>query len=325
MQNPTVITEYDAHEPLSGSEDVPDVALDLEVTSVCDAVCSFCPREFMPDKKTFIAMEVINRLAEDIRNKPGFSVTLCGIGESLLHPQLNLIVQTLVDAGSRLEMTTNGGRMNVARFEELATLGIEGIHFSLNAATARTHAAVMKMKNFDKIVANLEKILELKNRSYPYTQVHVSFVVCDANKHEVDDFVSFWKPKNPSAIWLHPLNNRAGLLATTVTGPANIKEIKRRYAGDQRILVDVFRDVEEKDNVCKIARSMMFMSMEGEMRLCAMDYKRLTSYGNLKHKRLHEMQSDKLERYAHGEMKDFCATCDFCPAAMRVQEASARA
>jgi MoaA/NifB/PqqE/SkfB family radical SAM enzyme len=315
--------EHDWLGPLPRSEELVDVALDLEVTSVCDAVCTFCPREFMPDKKTFISMEVIKRLAEDIQNRPGFPITLCGIGESLLHPQLNLIVQTLVDAGSKVEMTTNGGRMNVERFEELATLGMEGIHFSLNAATATTHAAVMKMKNFEKIVANLERILEVKNRSYPYTQVHVSFVVCDLNKHEVDDFVAFWKPKKPSAIWLHPLNNRAGLLATTVTGPANIAEIKNRYAADSNILVDVFGDVEEKDNVCKIARSMMFMSMEGEMRLCAMDYKRMTSFGNVKDKRLHAMHADKLMQYTRGEQKGFCGTCDFCPAAMRVQKAAA--
>ena len=33
------------------------VVIDLEVTSVCDAVCNFCPREYMPDKKRFLSME----------------------------------------------------------------------------------------------------------------------------------------------------------------------------------------------------------------------------------------------------------------------------
>ena len=60
------------------------VSLDLEVTSVCDAVCGFCPREFMPDKKSFISMDLVKRVAEDIHERPGFSVTLCGIGEPTL-------------------------------------------------------------------------------------------------------------------------------------------------------------------------------------------------------------------------------------------------
>jgi MoaA/NifB/PqqE/SkfB family radical SAM enzyme len=298
------------------------MSLDLEVTSVCDAVCGFCPREFMPDKRSFISMDLIYRLADDIQNKPGFSITLCGIGESLLHPQLDEIVRILVDAGGKVDITTNGGRMTPERFEELATMGIAEIHFSLNAATAETHNKVMRLKNFDKIVSNLQAILDVHHRFYPYTYVQLSFVVCDINQHEAHDFVNFWKPQNPTNIWLHPLNNRNGLLSPDVKPAANMQELKRRYAGDEKVVVDVFGKV-PADNVCKIARVMTFISVEGEMRLCAMDYKRSTSYGNLRNKRLHEMHFDKLEGYSRGEMNKFCSGCDFAPEAIRQRKAAA--
>jgi hypothetical protein len=35
------------------------------------------------------------------------------------------------------------------------------------------------------------------------------------------------------------------------------------------------------------------------------------------------MHADKLMQYTRGEQKGFCGTCDFCPAAMRVQKAAA--
>jgi MoaA/NifB/PqqE/SkfB family radical SAM enzyme len=299
--------------PPASSEELSGVSLDLEVTSVCDAVCGFCPREFMPDKRSFIAMDLIDRLAEDIQNRPGFSITLCGIGESTLHPHFNQIVRTLVDAGAKVDLTTNGGRMNTDKFEEYATLGLAEIHFSLNAITAPTHAAVMKMKNYDKIVDNVQQILKLKHRSYPYTHVHVSFVICKGNEHEIDDFVDFWKPQNPSGIWLHPLNNRGGLLNPEIKMAGNMETLKKKYEGDDKVLVDVFGHVPVVNNVCKVARAMMFISVEGEMRLCAMDYKRTTSYGNLRNVRLHEMHIDKLARYSRGEMNALCHGCDFCP------------
>jgi MoaA/NifB/PqqE/SkfB family radical SAM enzyme len=222
-----------------------------------------------------------------------------------------------------VDLTTNGGRMSPERFEELATMGLAEIHFSLNAASPQTHHVVMKMKSYDKIVGNLQEILKLKHRSYPYTHVHTSFVICDLNQHEVYDFVDFWRPQNPSGIWLHPLNNRNGLLNPAVKMVKDMTAYKERYAGDDTVLVDVFGHVKEQDNVCKIARAMMFISVEGEMRLCAMDYKRTTSYGNLRTTRLHEMHFDKLARYARGELNSFCKGCGFCPEAIRAERMAA--
>ena len=215
--------------------------------------------------------------------------------------------------------------MDVKRFEELADLGMEGVHFSLNATSPETHTAVMKLRNYDMVVKNVKEILELKHRAYPYAEVHVSFVACNLNQHEIDEFVELWRPKNPSAIWLHPLNNRNRLLSPEVQVYDDMASVKKRYAGDPRILVDIFGQVPVRDNVCKIARAMMFMSVDGEMRLCAMDYKRSTSFGNLRNTRLHEMHFDKMARYMRGELNQFCGGCDFYPEPLRIERTAASA
>ena len=66
-----------------------DVAIDLEVMSVCDAACGFGPREVRPDTRRFIAEDVVARLADQMRATLPQLATLCGIGESLLHPRLS--------------------------------------------------------------------------------------------------------------------------------------------------------------------------------------------------------------------------------------------
>ncbi|HEX5759809.1 MAG TPA: radical SAM protein [Thermoanaerobaculia bacterium] len=297
--------------------DLSDVTIDLEVTSACNAVCGFCPREVMPDRKRYLDLEVVERLADELRGEPKrWQVVLCGIGESTLHPQLDRIVSTLAEAGAFVAMTTNGELLTPRRFEELAALGLGSFNFSLNAATAETHRRVMKLKRFDRIVANLEEILELRRRAWPQVRVHVSFVVCTANQHEVAAFVEYWRPRGPSQIWLHPVNNRAGLLGAEIKS-ASLEGFAAAYRGDPLVAVDIFRDHAEEDNLCKIARSLMFISADGEMRLCAMDYRRQTSYGNLRQKSLQQMHFEKLLGYVRGEQRDFCRGCDFCPARER--------
>jgi molybdenum cofactor biosynthesis enzyme MoaA len=301
-----------------------DVGIDLELTSVCDAVCGFCPREVMPDTKRFASIELVERLAEEIRRTPPGWVILCGIGESLLHPQLDRIVRTLADTGVRVEMTSHGRQMDAARFEALVAQGLNGFNFSVNAATADTHRAVMRLKDFDETVANIAEIAELRVREYPHIAMHVSFVVCLLNRHEVTDFVEYWRSKGLSKIWLHPVNNRNGLRTAELT-PADMNALAQQYADDDQVQVDVFSDLAQDDDLCKVAKKLIFISADGEMRLCAMDYRRVTSYGNLMHRGLEDMHRERLLGYLRGEMNEFCSGCDFCPAAIKKSAKAARA
>ena len=293
-----------------------DVAIDLELTSVCDAVCGFCPRDVMPDKKRFITMELVERLAAEIKTSRPMMVTLCGIGESLLHPKLDTIVRTLADTGVRVEMTSHGTRITRDRFVQLVDQGLSGFSFSVNAFSAETRKAVMRLPNFDKTLQNLQEVVELRVRSYPHVVIHVSFVVCNLNHHEVNSFVEFWRPKGVSKIWLHPVNNRNTLLSPDVK-PVDIKHLARKYANDDLVQVDIFSDLDAEDDLCKIAKKMIFISADGEMRLCAMDYRRETSYGNLASDGLVDMHRDRLLRFLDGEMNQFCQGCDFCPSSIR--------
>jgi MoaA/NifB/PqqE/SkfB family radical SAM enzyme len=293
------------------------VSIDLEVTSVCDATCTFCPREFMPDKKRFLSMDVVERLAKELRNHRITGVVLCGIGESTLHPQLDQIVRTLAATGTKIEMTTHGGaRMDPRRFETLVDCGLTGFSFSLNAATADTHQKVMKLKDFERTVGNLREVIALRDRSHKHVSIHVSFVVCDANQHEAAAFVEQWREHRAVRIWLHPLNNRNGLLSPNLK-PVSMDGLVAAYRDDPQVVVDVFGHLHDDDHLCKIAKAMVFISVDGTMRLCAMDYRRATSYGNLLERSLPDMQRTKVSKYLRGEMNDFCRTCDFCPSGIR--------
>lgn len=296
-------------------------AIDLEITSVCNAVCGFCPREAMPDTKSFMPLAVVQALAAQLAQEPRpRQVVLCGIGESTLHPELLPIVQLLARAGARVCMTTNGSRLDAGLFRKLVGAGLQELNVSLNAATPETHGRVMRLRKFESIRENVREVLDLKHRLFPHIRVHVSFVLCDGNAHELEAFVGEWRATPATQVWIHPLNNRAGLLSRDLH-PVDLKPVALRYRDDERVVVDIFEHHPEHGNVCRIAQNMDFISVDGSLRLCAMDYERRTDYGNVRHDLLRHLYLEKILSYRRGDTLSLCRLCDFHPGNRHEEEA----
>jgi Radical SAM superfamily./Glycosyl transferase family 2. len=289
------------------------VLIDLEVTSACNSTCTFCPREEIKRNDKFISMELVNILAEQISQESGTrQVILCGIGESTLHPELEKIVENLFRAGAKVCITTNGSRMNLDKFKRLADSGIVEFNFSLNASTEETHHQVMKMNGYNRIISDLSDILDYKKKVYPDIEINVSFVLCNYNQHEVYDFVEQWRNRGISRIWIHPVNNRAGQLDKDVVN-VDMFPVTSKFADDEMVVVDVFRHVLEDGNVCKIVQALDFISVDGDMLLCAMDYKRSALIGNLRDTPLRQMYLTKFLKYKRNEINNICHSCSFLP------------
>jgi MoaA/NifB/PqqE/SkfB family radical SAM enzyme/glycosyltransferase involved in cell wall biosynthesis len=292
---------------------VSETTIDLELTSACNAVCTFCPREAMPDKTQFLSVNRVEKLADQLqklKRKP--QVVFCGIGESTLHPQLETIAGMVASAGASLSMTTNGARMTPELFHRLVRRGMYGFNFSLNAASPAIYQRVMKLKGLDKVSSTIDRLIEIKRTQYPWVALHVSFVVCDQNQHETHHFVEQWRNRGVTQVWLHPLNNRAGLVAESARA-VSLEQYARDYEGDEIVVVDVLRDRGAPDGLCKVARSFNFISADGEVRLCAMDYRRETRYGDILTEDLQSAHYKKLQAFLAGETGAICDGCDFNP------------
>ncbi len=290
-----------------------DVVLDLEITSLCNALCTFCPREVLQRTARFMSLETVERVAASLQregNNP--LVMLCGIGESTLHPDLAEVITLLAGAGARVGMTTNGWSLSPPLLDELVAAGLSQINVSLNAHTATTHATVMRLTNFDQIVARVREIAGLRSHRWPPLRLNVSFVLTDANADEVGAFVECWRHSGVSQIWLHPLTNRAGSLSADCR-PVDIRPLGARYAGDPMVLVDLFPDDPGSTNVCRVAQGVDFISVDGDMFLCAQDYSARHAFGNIAHGTLEDLHHAKLLRHVRGESADTCASCTFCP------------
>ena len=295
--------------------DTSDRSIDLEVTSYCNAVCPFCPREVLDGKNVHMPLSIVKQVADHLRQeKAARRVVLCGIGEPTLHPNIEEIVRELCGTASELCLTTNGSLMNGALFERLVDAGLTEVNFSLNAFTAATHRRVMRLKNFDRVIRNVEEVVDSRLDRFPRVSVHVSMVLCDLNQHEAVPFLDHWRHRNVHNVWIHPLNNRAGLLSPDVK-PVDPTPLSQRYADDPKIIVALLPHGAPGERICRIARDIDFISVDGNMRLCAMDYKRSTAFGNAELMNVQEMHLAKMLAYIRGDTENICRNCDFCPGA----------
>ena len=77
----------------------------LEITNVCNLRCSFCPGSRRP--QGFLTLEQFRILAGRLRPHTQY-LYLHLMGEPLLHPQLEQLLETGEELGFRIMITTNG-------------------------------------------------------------------------------------------------------------------------------------------------------------------------------------------------------------------------
>ena len=77
----------------------------LEITSQCNLDCSFCPKTSRPPK--FITVEQFDYLLGQVQPLTNF-VYLHLMGEPLLHPQLDRLLELCAQRGLKVSLTTNG-------------------------------------------------------------------------------------------------------------------------------------------------------------------------------------------------------------------------
>lgn len=98
----------------------------IELTNWCNAKCSFCPYP-LPEhnrEKGYMTMNTLQRLIEV--TEPG-GVNLSGLGEPLLHPMIIPYVSLLIDNGFKVQLNTNGQRLNQLTYNNLVDAGLHNI------------------------------------------------------------------------------------------------------------------------------------------------------------------------------------------------------
>ncbi|MBC8080868.1 MAG: radical SAM protein [Gorillibacterium sp.] len=108
----------------------------IEITNVCNLSCSFCPGTARPP--TFMDTDTFALILSQLAGKTK-SLYFHIMGEPLLHPKLDVLLDMAYEAGFSVNITTNGTRIHKVAEWILNKPALRQINFSLHSRTESQH------------------------------------------------------------------------------------------------------------------------------------------------------------------------------------------
>lgn len=102
----------------------------MEITSVCNLACSFCP----PTERlaNFIKLDKFNNILDQIKPHTSY-IYLHVKGEPLLHPRIDELLEAAYTKGFKVNITTNGTLIAKNREKLLGKPALRQMNFSLHS------------------------------------------------------------------------------------------------------------------------------------------------------------------------------------------------
>ncbi|OLO26369.1 radical SAM protein [Alkalihalophilus pseudofirmus] len=102
----------------------------LEITSVCNLACSFCPPT--ERQKQFISVEDFSKRLDQIKPHTDY-IYLHVKGEPLLHPKIDQLLDISYEKGFKVNITTNGTLLRKAKNKIINKPALRQMNFSLHS------------------------------------------------------------------------------------------------------------------------------------------------------------------------------------------------
>lgn len=170
-------------------------ALQMEVTSRCNASCAFCPRTILRDMwlSKDMDIELFTRIIDEIGHGLDL-VYLQGWGEPLLNPNVvNMIRRTKKKLGVAVGLTTNGTLLGESVARDVLDAGLDVIGISFAGADAETHNELRQGCDFNCVVGNATTLARLKELAGSGIRVIASYMMTRQNIHQIPRFVALCK------------------------------------------------------------------------------------------------------------------------------------
>ncbi len=221
----------------SAADLVPDISVcsgfepviaNIEITTKCNLRCGHCARTFL------------NKAGEDMQPDTykgilgmlphAYRITLVGLGETLLHPNVVDFISEAAGQGRRVALVTNGMLLDARLSKELLKAGLESIAFSIDAATQEMASKVRPGTDLDLVIDNVKRFVSISKKEREISTAVFSAVSSDTLSC-LDDVIELVSGLGVHVMMLSDLNFRENLDGTVW------KNITEKHAGQIRASV----------------------------------------------------------------------------------------
>jgi radical SAM protein with 4Fe4S-binding SPASM domain len=206
--------------------------IQVEVTGACNLACRMCLVRYAPRigrRSGAMPLAAFRRLLEDLPDLE--RVTLQGLGEPLLAPDLLEMVEACTTRGIAVGFNSNGTLLTRDVADRVVATGLSWLHISLDGATAETYEGVRDGARFDVVRRNLEGLLDARRAAgATRPRILLVFVAMRRNVAELPELVRLAHAWGVDGVRVQNLSH-----SFTDTDPSGAYAGIREFAGDEAL------------------------------------------------------------------------------------------
>ncbi|MFJ8460728.1 MULTISPECIES: radical SAM/SPASM domain-containing protein [Lysinibacillus] len=277
----------------------------IEITSVCNLACSFCPPTARA--KGLIKVEQFNKILDEIRPHTKY-IYLHVKGEPLLHPRIDQLLDAAHEKGFKVNITTNGTLIKKNREKILGKPALRQINFSLHSFDGHEGS-----ENREKYLGD---ILDFVRAAREYNTI-ISYRLWNLQKDHVSDIAA---RRNRET--LNILENEYNLdyrIEETVQPGKGVKIAKNIYLNQDHEFrwPSLLEPEDEGKGFCHALRSQAAILVDGTVVPCCLDGEGVINLGNVNEKSFTDIvQGERANNIVDGfsrreAVEELCRKCGY--------------
>jgi MoaA/NifB/PqqE/SkfB family radical SAM enzyme len=186
----------------------------IESTNICNAKCVFCPRDEMHRRQGIMTVELFRKIVDECVELGITHVRMHNYGEAFIDKQLVDKVRYAKEKGIReVGVISNGSLITEAVARGMIEAGLDAINISVDAAGKEVFEATRLGLKYDKVIANIERLVRLRAESGKRRPKLILSFVRQNNTADEQAFIEHWRAI-ADKVHVTDLHNWAGTLNT---------------------------------------------------------------------------------------------------------------
>ncbi len=186
----------------------------IESTNICNAKCVFCPRDDMHRRQGIMGVELFRKIVDECVELGITHVRMHNYGESFIDKQLVEKIRYAKARGiQEVGMISNGSLITDPVARGIIDAGLDAINISVDAAGKEVFEATRIGLKYDKVIANIERLVRLRTESGKRRPKLILSFVRQNNSADEQAFIAHWRAI-ADKVHVTDLHNWAGTLNT---------------------------------------------------------------------------------------------------------------
>jgi len=184
----------------------------IEATNICNAKCTFCPRDDMKRRQGIMDMALYRKIVDECASLGIGHVRMHNYGEAFVDKKLPEKIAYAKSKGIReVGVITNGSLLGPDVAKAVVEAGLDAINVSLDAAGRETFESTRLGLKYDKVIANVEGLVRIRRELGRRRPKLILSFVRQENSAEEQAFIDHWSAV-ADKIHITELHNWAGTL-----------------------------------------------------------------------------------------------------------------